>query len=114
MIRRPPRSTLFPYTTLFRSGDFRLGNLIVGPDGLRAVLDWELVHLGDPMEDLGWLCVRAWRFGGRPRGGGLREPPDLFAPYEAASGGAVDARGVRWWEGLGSLTWGIMCIIQRS
>ncbi|MET1042148.1 MAG: phosphotransferase family protein, partial [Acidimicrobiales bacterium] len=41
-------------------GDFRHGNLIVGPEGLRAVLDWELAHLGDPLEDLGWLCVRAW------------------------------------------------------
>ncbi|MBK5332070.1 MAG: phosphotransferase family protein, partial [Ilumatobacteraceae bacterium] len=40
-------------------GDFRLGNVIVGDDGLRAVLDWELVHIGDPMEDLGWLCVKA-------------------------------------------------------
>jgi len=40
-------------------GDFRNGNLIVGPDGLRAVLDWELAHVGDPMEDLGWLCVKS-------------------------------------------------------
>ena len=44
-------------------GDFRLGNLIIGPDGVRAVLDWELAHLGDPMEDLGWICVNSWRFG---------------------------------------------------
>jgi aminoglycoside phosphotransferase (APT) family kinase protein len=47
-------------------GDFRVGNLIVGADGLRAVLDWELVHAGDPLEDLGWFCVRAWRFGSDP------------------------------------------------
>jgi aminoglycoside phosphotransferase (APT) family kinase protein len=45
-------------------GDFRLGNLIIGEDGIRAVLDWELVHRGDPAQDLGYLCVRAWRFGG--------------------------------------------------
>ena len=44
-------------------GDFRNGNLVVGRDGVRAVLDWELSHLGDPVEDLGWLCVRSWRFG---------------------------------------------------
>src|SRR3979411_1302716 len=52
-------------------GDFRHGNLIVGPEGLRAVLDWELAHLGDPMEDLGWICVNSWRFGeiDRPVGG---------------------------------------------
>jgi aminoglycoside phosphotransferase (APT) family kinase protein len=52
-------------------GDFRLGNLVVDENGLAAVLDWEAVHLGDPMEDVGWLCMRAWRFGGRPPVGGL-------------------------------------------
>ena len=52
-------------------GDFRHGNLIIGPDGVRAVLDWELAHLGDPMEDLGWICVNSWRFGeiDKPVGG---------------------------------------------
>jgi aminoglycoside phosphotransferase (APT) family kinase protein len=40
-------------------GDFRNGNLIVGPEGIRAVLDWELTHVGDPAEDLGWLCVNS-------------------------------------------------------
>ncbi len=57
-------------------GDFRLGNMIVGPDGLRAVIDWELAHLGDPMEDLGWLCVKAWRFGGELPVAGLGEYDD--------------------------------------
>ena len=52
-------------------GDFRHGNLIIGPDGVRAVLDWELAHFGDPMEDLGWICVNSWRFGeiDKPVGG---------------------------------------------
>ena len=66
-------------------GDFRHGNLIIGPDGVRAVLDWELAHTGDPMEDLGWICVNSWRFGeiDKPVGGfGSRE--ELFAGYEAA------------------------------
>ncbi len=44
-------------------GDYRNGNFIVGPEGIRAVLDWELAHLGDCIEDLGWLCVKSWRFG---------------------------------------------------
>lgn len=90
-------------------GDFRNGNLMVGDGGLVGVLDWELAHLGDPMEDLGWLCVNAWRFGcgDFPVGGfGTRE--DLFAGYEAA-GGRVDADRVHWWEVLGTLKWGIVC-----
>ena len=93
-------------------GDFRHGNLIVGPEGVRAVIDWEIAHLGDPMEDLGWLCVKAWRFGSPHRVGGFGEQEDLFAAYERESGHAVDADVVRWWEVLGTLKWGIMCIAQ--
>ncbi len=95
-------------------GDFRLGNVMVGHDGLRAVLDWELVHLGDPMEDLGWLCVKAWRFGSPRPVAGVGEYQQLFDAYEAAGGRAVDADIVRWWEVLGTLKWGIMCILQAN
>ena len=58
-----------------------------------AVLDWEAVHVGDPMEDLGWICVTSWRFGevDKPAGGfGTRE--ELFAGYEAVSGVQVGRR----------------------
>jgi aminoglycoside phosphotransferase (APT) family kinase protein len=96
-------------------GDFRHGNLIIGPDGVRAVLDWELAHLGDPMEDLGWICVNSWRFGeiDKPVGGfGSRE--ELFAGYEA-SGRKVDADRVMFYEVMGTLRWGVMCggMMQR-
>jgi aminoglycoside phosphotransferase (APT) family kinase protein len=96
-------------------GDFRHGNLIIGPDGVRAVLDWELAHLGDPMEDLGWICVNSWRFGqiDKPVGGfGTRE--ELFAGYEAA-GRRVDPQRVMFWEVMGTLRWGLMCcgMMQR-
>ena len=95
-------------------GDFRLGNVIVGPDGLRAVIDWELAHLGDPMEDLGWLCVKAWRFGSAPPVAGLGDYDDLFVAYERAGGGAVDPVVVHWWEVLGTWKWAVMCIVQAS
>ncbi|MFP5321940.1 MAG: phosphotransferase family protein [Acidimicrobiia bacterium] len=93
-------------------GDFRLGNLMVGPDGLEAVIDWELAHVGDPMEDLGWLCTRAWRFGGPGSVAGVGTYEQLFGAYAEASGTPVDADVVRWWEVLGTLKWGIMCIMQ--
>jgi aminoglycoside phosphotransferase (APT) family kinase protein len=101
-------------TTLVH-GDFRHGNLIIGSDGIRAVLDWELAHLGDPMEDLGWVCVNSWRFGeiDKPVGGlGSRE--QMFEGYEAA-GGRVDPERVKFWEVMGTLRWGIMCcgMMQR-
>jgi aminoglycoside phosphotransferase (APT) family kinase protein len=91
-------------------GDFRNGNLMIGPDGVRAVLDWELAHVADPMEDLGWICVNAWRFGvlEKPVGGfGLRE--DLWAGYEAAGGAPVNRDHAFWWEVYGTLRWGVMC-----
>ena len=96
-------------------GDFRHGNLMIGPDGVRGVLDWELAHRGDPLEDLGWLCVNSWRFGNidLPVGGfGVRE--DLFAGYEAAGGVRVEPERVRFWEVVGSLKWGIMCMMMLS
>ena len=106
---RPP-----PTRTTIVHGDFRNGNMIVGPDGIRAVLDWELAHLGDPMEDLGWLCVRAWRFGEKPPVGGFGEREDLFAAYAEESGAPVDPEVARWWEVLGTLKWGVMCMIQAA
>ncbi|HEY0521711.1 MAG TPA: phosphotransferase family protein, partial [Ilumatobacteraceae bacterium] len=95
-------------------GDFRLGNFVVGDEGLRAVLDWELAHVGDPMEDLGWLCVKSWRFGSALPAAGLADYDELFAAYGAAGGGAVDRDVVRWWEVLGTMKWGIMCIAQAA
>jgi aminoglycoside phosphotransferase (APT) family kinase protein len=97
-------------------GDFRHGNLIIGADGVRAVLDWELAHVGDPMEDLGWICVNSWRFGAidNPVGGfGSRE--DLFAGYEESTGQRVDPERVTFWEVMGTLRWGVMCcgMMQR-
>ena len=93
-------------------GDFRLGNLMIGREGIRAVLDWECCHLGSGMEDLGWLCTRSWRFGHPelPAGGfGTREA--LFAGY-AAGGGTVDPAAVRWWEVFGLVRWAVLNVMQ--
>jgi len=95
-------------------GDFRNGNLIVGPDGVRAVLDWELAHLGDPLEDLGWLCQKAWRFGAPLPVGGFGTVDDLVDAYEDRSGRRVDRDALHWWEVLATLRWGIICIVQTT
>ncbi len=95
-------------------GDLRLGNLIVDDGGLRAVLDWELAHIGNPMEDLGWACVKAWRFGSDEPAAGVGSYDELFGGYERVTGCAVDAEVVHWWEVLGTLKWGIMCISQAN
>jgi len=94
-------------------GDFRIGNVMFGPEGLRAVLDWELAHLGDPLEDVGWLCVRSWRFGADDRpAGGLSSRETFFAAYEKAGGSRIDPAVVRWWEVFGNLKWAVVCIMQ--
>jgi aminoglycoside phosphotransferase (APT) family kinase protein len=100
---RPPRLV---------HGDFRLGNLMIGPDGIRAVLDWELAHLGDPLEDLGWLASPAWRFGGALPVAGVASREQLWSAYEAAGGQPVDPAAARWWELYATLRWGAMCLMQ--
>lgn len=90
--------------------DFRTGNLIVGPDGIRCVLDWEIARVGDPMQDLGVLCMRTWRFGGAGEAGGFGAREDLYAAYERASGTPVDPRRVRFWEAFSNLKWAIGCV----
>ena len=100
-------------TTLVH-GDFRTGNLLITADDVEAVLDWELVHLGDPLEDLGWFCARAWRFGSDHPAGGFGSREELWAAYEAAGGHPVDPDAARWWEVYGNLRWGVITVTQAS
>ena len=91
--------------------DFRNGNLMIGPQGVVAVLDWEIAHIGDPMRDLGWICTNSWRFGQRDLavgGFGVRE--DLYAGYQAVSGLEVDPNHVHFWEVFGSWWWAVGCL----
>ncbi|MGH3743654.1 MAG: phosphotransferase [Mycobacteriales bacterium] len=93
-------------------GDFRLGNLVVGPEGVRAVLDWELAHVGDPLEDLGWVCSPAWRFGGDQPVAGVGAREELWAAYEEAGGRRIDRDAALWWEVCSTVRWGVMCLLQ--
>jgi aminoglycoside phosphotransferase (APT) family kinase protein len=97
-------------TPVLVHGDYRHGNLIIGARGVHAVLDWELAHIGDPAEDLTWMCIPPWRFGELDRPvGGFGDRADLLAAYERASGRSIDGARLAWWDVLGSLRWGIMC-----
>ena len=95
-------------------GDFRLGNWMVDASGLVGVLDWELAHIGDPVEDLGWMCVRSWRFGAPHPVAGVGERADLLAAYAAAGGDAIDEATLRWWELCGTTRWGVICVQQAA
>ncbi|NKB97648.1 MAG: phosphotransferase [Pseudomonadales bacterium] len=91
--------------------DFRNGNVMFSPDGVVAVLDWEVAHIGDPMRDLGWICTNSWRFGRSDLPvGGFGSYDDLFAGYESVTGEPVDRDRVKFWEVFGSFWWAIGCL----
>ncbi|MDO8615664.1 MAG: phosphotransferase family protein [Dehalococcoidia bacterium] len=84
--------------------DYRTGNFLCAPDGqIKGILDWELTHLGDPLEDVAWAAIRPWRWLGNELVGGLMERRDYYRRYEAASGLSVDEESVRFWEVLGNV-----------
>ncbi|NKI15891.1 phosphotransferase family protein [Spongiibacter sp. KMU-166] len=88
--------------------DFRNGNLMISPQGVEAVLDWELAHIGDPIQDLGWLTVNSWRFGNRELAvGGFGHLDDLLAGYSDATGIEVNPQDVVFWQVFGSFGWSV-------
>jgi hypothetical protein len=93
-------------------GDFRNGNVIVGQEGLRAVLDWEGAHRGDRHEDAAWLMTPSWRFGGPKDNvvGGFGTVEEFEAGYRSTSGKRLDLQRLRWWTLLGSAKWGVICL----
>ena len=94
-------------------GDFRMGNLMIDHDGLSAVLDWELVRLGDPVQDLAYLCTPSWRFGHYEKeAGGFDSAESFLAAYAEASGAAVDPDRFRFWLVYSTLWWGVACMVM--
>jgi aminoglycoside phosphotransferase (APT) family kinase protein len=100
-----------PVAPVVLHGDFRMGNLLIGPEGIRAVLDWELAHLGDPAQDLAYLCVPSWRFGHHEKSaGGFDSLPALLDAYSAESGRQIEPSRIAWWLVYGTLWWGMVCL----
>jgi len=94
-------------------GDFRLGNIIVNADGLQSIIDWELAHIGNPLQDLGWVCGNSWRFGKNDKVvGGFGELEDLLEGYNSISKLKVNKEMVKCWQVFGTFRWGVICLIQ--
>ena len=94
-------------------GDWRIGNVAVDEQGLVAVLDWEFAHLADPVEDLAWPLVRAWRFGAdHLRLGGIAQPERYLERYAELTGREVTAEELLVWEVFGNVKWAIGCLTQ--
>lgn len=115
LLRWAERYAPQPHAITFIHGDFRIGNVMVNAAGLTAVADWEFCHVGDPAEELGYLCMRDWRFGnGHLRLGGISEREPFLQAYESASGHTIDRAAVDWWELLGNIRWGAICLSQAA
>jgi len=94
-------------------GDFRLGNIIVNAEGLQSIIDWELAHIGNPLQDLGWICGNSWRFGKNDKVvGGFGKLEDLLEGYNSISKLKVNKEMVKCWQVFGTFRWGVICLIQ--
>ena len=97
----------------FIHGEYRNGNVMMGPEGIRAVLDWECAHIGNAMEEFGWLCMRSWRYGSIDKPvGGFGPRSELYRAYEANGGETVDEEAVRWWEIFATFRWAVINMMQ--
>lgn len=104
MKRNPPPP---PSRIAIVHGDYRTGNLLYDKTGIRGVLDWEMAHLGDPIEDLGWAQLVCWRLG-TGRVGALVDIDDWPRLYEQAGGQPVDPQTLHFWETLCSVKMSIL------
>ncbi|HET8527315.1 MAG TPA: phosphotransferase family protein [Gaiellaceae bacterium] len=96
-------------------GDYRIGNVVVGPDGLRGVLDWEFAHVDDPVRDVAFGLVRAWRFGvPEKRLGGIGDAEPYLERYNELTGFDVTAAELDYWELAGNVGWAIGCLTQMQ
>ena len=80
-------------------GDYRNGNVLHdGNANIIAVLDWEMAHIGDPLEDLAWALDPLWNLLDPVRAAGLIDKEDAIRIWKEASGTSFDATAFRWWE----------------
>jgi aminoglycoside phosphotransferase (APT) family kinase protein len=84
-------------------GDYRTGNFLYDRTGITGILDWEMAHAGDPVEDLGWVVIKSWRWAGDDRVGGLCSRDEFVRLYEEASGTKVDRDALKFWEVFGNV-----------
>ena len=85
-------------------GDYRSGNFLFTEHGeIKAVLDWEMAHLGDPLEDLAWSLDPLWAWPEQRLAGGLLPREEAIAVWERASGMRVQREAFRWWQVFASL-----------
>ncbi len=115
--RMVPEKSWDPRRLVVAHRDFRTGNLMMDGQGLVAVLDWEFAAWSHPLEDLGWLCARCWRFGARGEeraAGGFGSREDLLRGYNRVAGARVMPTDLYYWEVLAEVRWAMIAIAQAE
>jgi aminoglycoside phosphotransferase (APT) family kinase protein len=92
----------------FVHGDFRSGNYLYDDSGMIAMLDWEMAHLGDPIEDLAWATMRFWGRG--DIAAGLLEREAFYRLYEEKSGRPIDRKRLLFYQVLGDAKMAVICL----
>ena len=101
--------------TTFIHRDYRTGNYLVHEGSLAGVLDWEFAAYGNPLEDVGWLFAKCWRFGQHQyEVGGVADTEPFLREYETRSGRTVDAQALRYWQVMAHLRWAVIALQQRE
>lgn len=101
--------------TTFIHRDYRTGNYLVHEGRLSGVLDWEFCAFGNPLEDVGWIFAKCWRFGQNQYPvGGVAQPADFLEEYAAQSGRRVDAFALRYWQVMAHIRWAVIALQQRE
>ena len=90
--------------------DYRTGNFLYDRSGITGILDWEMAHAGDPIEDVGWVVMKSWRWAGDDRVGGLCSRDDFIRMYEDAGGAKVDRDTLKFWEVFSNVKFAIIFI----
>lgn len=101
--------------TTFIHRDYRTGNYLVHEGRLAGVLDWEFAAFGNPLEDVGWIFAKCWRFAGKAKpAGGIAEAQDFLKPYELASGRTVPPQALVYWQVMAHIRWAIIALQQAQ
>ena len=95
--------------------DYRTGNYLVAEGKMSGVLDWEFVGYGNPLEDVGWIFAKCWRFGQHHYPvGGVAHAEDFLREYETASGRRVDSAALVYWQVMAHIRWAVIALQQRE
>ena len=95
--------------------DYRTGNYLVHEGRLAGVLDWEFAAFGNPLEDVGWIFAKCWRFAAKARpAGGIAEAAEFLEPYQRASGRAVTPAALVYWQVMAHIRWAIIALQQAQ